>query len=294
MSDFSPLTNREMRTSKSSPRPAGQRITRVIAHHHGTTGNGGVERLVNSTDEASSNYIIMNSGELIGSVPESRRAWTSGSPAADNPAITVEIQNETGAPEWRISDAAIATFTRLLADVADRHEWGPLAASHLRGHREFQATDCPGPYLWPRLAGIRAEAQKARGGNPTPPAGGGGATPRTGTVPRTDVIVTADGVLGPYTVRALQQRLREMQYRNHAVDGDFGPYTVRSLQAFLRKRGQAGHAIDGDFGPYSIRSLQSWLRVRGYSAHAIDGDFGRYTITSLQNCLLDGKFTATP
>lgn len=172
MAIFSPLTDRLMLTSKSSPRPTGHKISRVIVHHWAGTGTSGISRLVHSTAQASANYIIAN-GQIIGSVPESRRAWTSGSSTADNPAITIEIQNSDGAPIWPVSTANINALTRLIADIADRHGWGKLKKSHVRGHREFQATSCPGPYLWPRLAAIRKNAQKLRTAKtkPTPSKG---------------------------------------------------------------------------------------------------------------------------
>lgn len=157
---YSSLASRAMPTTKRSSRN-GKKVTRVIVHHWAGTA-GGVERLVHSTDQASANYIILDDGTLISSVPEEYRAWTSGSAAADEPSITVEVQNSTLGPEWRVSDAAIATLTRLIADVAKRHGWTKITRAQVRGHREFKATACPGPYLYPRLDKIAADAEKIR------------------------------------------------------------------------------------------------------------------------------------
>ena len=135
-------------------------------------------------------------------------------------------------------------------------------------------------------------------GSPTPPpssGGGGGGGSKSGTAPNTGgLTLTADGVWGPATSRALQERLRRMNYRRHAVDGDFGPVSNRSLQSFLRNRGLRFHAVDGVFGPATARSLQRYLRNRGFTNSPVDGDFGRNAITALQLCLLAGKFTAVP
>ena len=144
---FSPLANRVMETGKRSSR-GGTAITRAIVHHWAGTG-GGIERLVQSSDEASVHYLILSDGSLIASVPEEYRAWTSGSFEADASAITFEVQNTTTAPEWRVSDAAIATLTRTIADIARRYGWGSVSRDRVRGHREFYATECPGPYLPP-------------------------------------------------------------------------------------------------------------------------------------------------
>ena len=74
---FSTLVDKQLVTDKRSSR-YGASITRVIVHHWAGT-NGGVERLVQSSDLASANYIILSDGTLIGSVPEEYQAWTSGS-----------------------------------------------------------------------------------------------------------------------------------------------------------------------------------------------------------------------
>lgn len=161
------LPVRSMPTTKRSSR-RGKKITRIIVHHWAGTA-GGIERLVHSSDQASTNYIILSDGTLISSVPEQYRAWTSGSAAADEPSVTVEVQNATGAPHWRVSDAAIATLTRLIADVAKRHGWTKIDRSRVRGHREFKATACPGPYLYPLLPKIAADAEKLRKPKPKHP-----------------------------------------------------------------------------------------------------------------------------
>lgn len=154
------LPARSMPTTKRSSR-RGKKVSRVIVHHWAGTA-GGIERLVHSSDQASANYIILSDGTLISSVPEQYRAWTSGSAAADEPSVTVEVQNTTGAPHWRVSDASIDTLTRLVADVAKRHGWRKITRAQVRGHREFKATACPGPYLYPLLPQVAADAEKLR------------------------------------------------------------------------------------------------------------------------------------
>lgn len=186
MATYSPLTDRVMSTHKSESR-RGRAVSRCIGHHWAGV-HGGVERLVHSSDAASANYIILSvdgphgkAGDIIGSVPEERRAWTSGSFAADAPSITIEVQNSSTGGDWPVSAAALRSLVALIADIADRHGWGALGNIHFRGHREFASTACPGPFLWSRRAQIVRDAQAARGGStpakptPTPskPASGG-------------------------------------------------------------------------------------------------------------------------
>lgn len=162
---YSPLTNEVMPPTgrynggvKYQARPAGVRINGLNVHHHAATSEAGIYRLVTSSDPASANYIIRNNGSLIGSVPEEYRAWTTSAYANDDDKITVEIQNETGAPDWRISDAAMLTLIRLYADLAKRYGFAPVRAN-LKGHQEYGiATACPGPYLLPRLDDVSLKA----------------------------------------------------------------------------------------------------------------------------------------
>lgn len=117
------------------------RISRVIVHHWAGTA-GGVERLVESTDKASANYIIMSDGTIIGSVDEAYRAWTSGSQSADASSVTVEVQNaET--KNYTVTAKALSSLVALVADVATRYGFTPSRET-VRGHREFSSTACPG------------------------------------------------------------------------------------------------------------------------------------------------------
>src|SRR5690625_5277674 len=167
---FSPLVDELKTTKKHSPRPG--KVTRVIVHHWAHVGGiaGVLNKFVYSTRQSSVSYIMRNTGHLIGSVDERYRPWTSNSAAADNPAITIEIENETGAPNYKVSDASIEKLTQLLVDIARRHGWKQIRFGHeVRGHREFYATACPGPYLWPRLPAIAKEAnRRLQGGTATP------------------------------------------------------------------------------------------------------------------------------
>lgn len=130
----------------------------IVHQWAGTTGGDG--RLVDPNQVVSCTYILYTTGALIGQVPEEYRPWTSGSPAADNPAITVETQNTGGRfpgaddndyRSWPVSDKALEMLAQLAADLCRRYGWGKLDRTRVRGHREFDSTACPGGYLWARL-----------------------------------------------------------------------------------------------------------------------------------------------
>lgn len=225
----------------------GQKIFRIIFHHWAGTA-GGDARLMNPKEAASANYLIYNNGDLKGQVSEKYRAWTSGSFAADGGSITVEMQNQTRGPEWRVSDAAINTAIKLLEDVARRYGWGDIQASNVRGHFEFQATACPGPYVKPRLGDIREKARALLLGAPTKPT----------TKPKVEgktVSQLADEVLrglhgsGDKRKKSLGSRYAEVQAEvNRRITGSSKPSEKpsKSIEELAREviAGKHGHGAD--------------------------------------------------
>lgn len=159
----------------------GIKPSRFIVHHWAGTA-GGDARLANPSQEASANYLVYSDGTIKGQVPEEYGAWTSGSAAADNPSITIEVQNSGGQVNgnnddpnsWPISAAAWKSLVALLSEVAKRRGFD---AGSIRYHREFDATACPGGYIWHRRAQLAADARKGAGsGGTTPKPSGGGKT----------------------------------------------------------------------------------------------------------------------
>lgn len=173
----SPLTQGSIPHHNKFSSRYGASITRVIVHHWAGTVGGDVS-LADPNRNASVHYIIYSDGTLKIQVPEEYRAWTSGGPAADNPSITVEMQNSStrvypdawGRPNnddprsWAVSDAAVAKLVELISDIARRYNWGAIDRGRVRGHREFDATACPGGFLWHRLEAIAAAADQINNG----------------------------------------------------------------------------------------------------------------------------------
>lgn len=172
---FSPLISGTVPNNGKYSSRQGRTVSKVVQHHWAGTG-GGIERMA-GPDEASTTYLILTDGRILGHVPEEFRPWTSGSFEADGDAITIEVQNTSGQvngndsdpSSWRVSDAAYNSIIALLADVAHRYGWGGINSSNYRGHREFSSTACPGGYLWNRMDNTRAAAHALfSGGSFTP------------------------------------------------------------------------------------------------------------------------------
>ena len=138
----------------------GGRITEITVHH--CAGKMSVEALgalwQRVGRRGSSHYGVC--GEAVGQyVAESDVAWTNSNWAANCRAVTIEVSNSGGAPDWPVSDASLQTLAKLLADIARRNGLGDLAVGkNLTYHSMYTATACPGPYLLARLPEAAAKA----------------------------------------------------------------------------------------------------------------------------------------
>lgn len=260
---FSTLTKKVYPTRKYSSRQ-GSKVERIIIHHWAGT-RGGVERLVQSKDAASANYILLSEGggTLIGSVPEEFRAWTSGSFEADRTSITIEVQNTSLAPKWEVSEGQVEIIARLLADVAKRYGWSSIDRSRLRGHREFAATACPGPFLYAKIPAIIKRAQEIFNKKTAPKKEVTKVKPKPSKTPvktsqkPLSVIVLRRGVVATERVKNLQRGLNRVfpSYSKLSVDGSFGPATEKVVREFQRR---SKLAVDGIVGPITQAELAKY------------------------------------
>lgn len=127
-----------------------------IAIHHAAVVNASLVGLgngfANPARKASSNYGIDSNGKIGLYVYENYRAWTTGN-NVDEDAITVEVANSTGSPNWEVSDKALQSLINLCIDICKRYEikqlvfTGDKNNSNVILHKWYQPTLCPGPYL---------------------------------------------------------------------------------------------------------------------------------------------------
>jgi hypothetical protein len=115
--------------------------------------------------KASANYGIGTDGRVGLYVEEQNAAWTSSNAGNDNQAVTIEVANDGGAPDWRVSDKALAKTVELCADICKRNGITKLnftgdKTGNLTMHKWFAATECPGPYLESKFPYIADEVNK--------------------------------------------------------------------------------------------------------------------------------------
>ena len=163
--------------TKLSPNHSGRR-NHVIdtVSIHCMAGNASVETcgalFADPARKASSNYGIGSDGRIALYVEEANRSWCTSNAANDHRAITIEVANNGGAPDWPVSDKAYAALLDLLTDICRRNGikkllWqgdksliGQVDKQNMTVHRWFAAKACPGDYLYNRHGEIAAEVNR--------------------------------------------------------------------------------------------------------------------------------------
>ena len=149
------------------------KIDRITIHH--MAGNLSIETCGNlfRKKKGSSNYGVSTDGRIGLYVPESNAAWTSSNKANDERAVTIEVANNTLAPNWTVSDKALSTTIQLVADICRRNGIEKLIWStnkndrinqkngaNMTMHCDFASTACPGPYLKSLMGNIAYAANQ--------------------------------------------------------------------------------------------------------------------------------------
>lgn len=128
------------------------KIDKITIHH--MAGNATLANCCTSVQArgGSCNYCIDSSGKVGVMVDEKYRSWCSSNRANDMRAVTIEVANDSGEPNWHVSKKAMAALIKLCVDICKRNGIKKLnytgnTSGNLTMHKWFEATGCPGPYL---------------------------------------------------------------------------------------------------------------------------------------------------
>ena len=164
------------RLSPNCNKPRNHKIDTITIHH--MAGNLSVEAcgeiFAKPGRQASANYGVGSDGRVALYVDEANRAWTSSNAANDHRAVTIEVANDGGAPDWHVSAAALESTVALCVDICkrngiDRLNYTGTKAGNLTMHKWFAATLCPGPYLSSKFPYIADEVNRRLAAAQTPP-----------------------------------------------------------------------------------------------------------------------------
>lgn len=303
MSNSPMVSHTHISTNRNHPR--NHRIDKITVHHMAIVG-GTVEQCGNvfapSSRQASSNYGIGVDGRVGLYVDEGDRSWASSNAQNDHRAVTIEVANDGGSPDWHVSDASWNSLVELCADICRRNGiqrliWTGDANGNLTCHYMFAATVCPGPYLKGRMAEL-ATAVNAKLGGSAP-------APQHAPKPQG---LAVDGYWGEATTRRIQEVLGcpykdgkisrqnpQHKHRLKACTGGWefsapwgeqpGSQTIGAIQR------ACGVAVDGFIGPDTINALIRHFKPTS-GAKVEDGklDAGSLTVKAMQRALNEGRF----
>lgn len=200
---------------------------------HCVAGNCTVETIgaifAPASRQASSQYGIGSDGRIGQYVDEANRSWCTSSASNDHRAITIEVSNNGGAPDWPVSDKAYAALIDLLVDICQRNPgikrllWkgdknliGQVGKQNMTVHRWFAAKACPGNYLYERHGAIADAVNKRLAGGST---GTTVPAPPSAAAPKTYLV----------RVTANELNIRKGPGTNYGTNGsikDKGAYTI--------------------------------------------------------------------
>lgn len=128
---------------------------RVLIPHHNAgvvSGQNLANYLKTTTRAVSATYVIGQKGEVFQSLDESLQPYTTSNRAIDTEAITFEIANSKGAPNWEISNASFDALVELSIDICKRYgikevKYTGDKRGNIHLHKWYAATNCPGPYV---------------------------------------------------------------------------------------------------------------------------------------------------
>lgn len=144
----------------------------ICIHHQAGSGIN-LQSIFNSRN-VSAHYSV-GEGYINQYVAEQDRAWHTGTDYGNTYLIGIETRNDSGDPDWHVSDSAIESLIQCMVGIARNQGWSQLHeyGNHMEpgyvcGHRDLSATACPGPYLYPKIDEIVAEVNKRLKGDVMP------------------------------------------------------------------------------------------------------------------------------
>lgn len=109
----------------------------------------------------SSHYGIGYNGDIASYVDENDTAWTNSNWDSNCKSVTIETSNSEVGGDWKVSDEALNSLIKLVADIAKRNNLGTLVkGQNVTWHSMFADTTCPGSYLLSKMDYIVSEANK--------------------------------------------------------------------------------------------------------------------------------------
>lgn len=146
------------------------KITEICIHY--MAGNCSIETLGDIWQtpgrNGSSTYGIGSDGRIACYVDENDIAWCNSNWDSNVRSASIETANLQ--PDSKVTDAALDSLIRLVADIAKRNGMGTLVkGKNVTWHSMYTSTSCPGAYLLSKMDYIVDQANRINQGKPVDP-----------------------------------------------------------------------------------------------------------------------------
>lgn len=246
----------------SKGRPYG--IKNIIVHHMASNLSAQRCAQVLNSRKVSAHYGIGNDGVVGRYVAEGNRAWHAGDGVGkgskgNDKGIGIEVSNSATGGNWPVSEQSFNLLVELCYDIAKRNNLLPLKRGvNLFGHRDCQATTCPGNFLYGRLDELCDKVNAKQGAKPAP-------APKPQPVkptPKKDAMLPSRGYwrLGDNDKRVGQ--IASFMYKTFpsytkkaALGNYYGPNLKAAIREFQRR---TGLETDGNTGQITLGMLRRY------------------------------------
>lgn len=136
-----------------------EKLRGIVIHHACAYSIDSVARTFQTKGRNGSAHYCVCGKDISLMVDEGNTAWHCSNWHGNCRTIGIETCNKTLAPNYEIADDTFDTLCRLVAEIAKRNGFGKLQylpdgdGTGITGHKDWvgASTDCPGPWLYPRL-----------------------------------------------------------------------------------------------------------------------------------------------
>ena len=123
-------------------------IDLVVLHHTACTYQQAINTFGSPNAKTSAHYIISNKGELAAMLEEYNTAYHAGNYDTNQRSIGIETEWYEGMGDR--TEALYEKVSALVADICKYHKI-PIDLDHIKPHKDFKATQCPGTLDIPRI-----------------------------------------------------------------------------------------------------------------------------------------------
>lgn len=123
-------------------------IDLIVLHHTACTFQQAINTFGSPNAKTSAHYIVSNKGEIAAMLEEYNTAYANGNYAINQRAVSIETEFYEGMGDR--TTELYETVSKLVADIAKFYSI-PLDTDHVKPHKAFFNTACPGTLDIPRI-----------------------------------------------------------------------------------------------------------------------------------------------